>query len=75
MTEIAAQNPAGGSVAHNSTNAESEFESENQAGGKLPRDPVRRWTFIILAVCIVLLAWYLRADRVTPYTSLCSETR
>ena len=32
-------------------------------------DPVRRWTFIVLAICVVLLTWYLRADRVTPYTS------
>ena len=36
---------------------------------KMPEDPVRRWTFIIIAICAVLLAWYLRADRVTPYTS------
>ena len=36
---------------------------------KLPEDPVRRWTFIIIAICAVLLVWYLRADRVTPYTS------
>ncbi len=36
---------------------------------KTPMDPVRRWTFIILAICAVLLTWYLRADRVTPYTS------
>ena len=32
-------------------------------------DPVRKWTFIILGLCLVLLLWYLRADRVTPYTS------
>ncbi|MBQ0720458.1 MAG: HlyD family secretion protein [Gammaproteobacteria bacterium] len=32
-------------------------------------DPVRRWTLIILGLCLVLLAWYLRADRITPYTT------
>lgn len=32
-------------------------------------NPVRRWTFIVLALCAFLLAWYLRADRVTPFTS------
>jgi len=32
-------------------------------------NPVRRWTFIVLALCALLLAWYLRADRVTPYTT------
>ncbi len=41
----------------------------NQAGNKPPVDPVRRWTFIVIAICAVLLVWYLRADRVTPYTS------
>lgn len=40
-----------------------------QADNKPPVDPVRRWTFIVLVICAVLLAWYLRADRVTPYTS------
>ena len=34
-----------------------------------PKDPVRRWTFIILAICVLLFAWYLRSDRVTPSTS------
>ncbi|MEE4293310.1 MAG: HlyD family secretion protein [Xanthomonadales bacterium] len=33
------------------------------------KDPVRRWTIIILAVCVALVSWYLRADRVTPMTS------
>ena len=41
----------------------------NQANTQAPMDPVRRWTFIVLAICLVLLTWYLRADRVTPYTS------
>ncbi len=32
-------------------------------------DPVRRWTLIILVVCAALLVWYLRSDRVTPFSS------
>jgi multidrug resistance efflux pump len=32
-------------------------------------DPVRKWTLIVLGVCIVLMFWYLRSDRVTPYTN------
>lgn len=32
-------------------------------------DPVRRWTLIVLVLAALLIAWYLRADRVTPYTS------
>lgn len=33
------------------------------------KDPVRRWTMIILIVCAALLVWYVRSDRVTPMTS------
>lgn len=32
-------------------------------------DPVRKWTFIALGACFVLMVFYLVADRVTPYTS------
>ncbi len=33
------------------------------------KDPVRKWTFIILGLCVVLTALYLVADRQTPFTS------
>jgi multidrug resistance efflux pump len=33
------------------------------------RDPVRRWTIILLVVTLLLVAYYLVADRWTPYTS------
>jgi len=33
------------------------------------KDPVRKWTFIILGLCIVLITIYLVADRETPFTS------
>ena len=33
------------------------------------RDPVRRWTLIILAVIVVLFLYSIIADRMTPYTS------
>ena len=32
-------------------------------------DPVRKWTYIVLGLCLLLLVWYLRSDRVTPFTS------
>ena len=35
----------------------------------LKKDPVKRWTIIILVVSIALIFWYLRSDRVTPMTS------
>jgi multidrug resistance efflux pump len=43
--------------------------TESPAKAKPSADPVRRWTFIILAIVALLLAWYLRSDRVTPSTS------
>lgn len=42
---------------------------EDVAAGKEPMDPVRRWTLIILGLCVVLMAYYLVADRITPYTT------
>lgn len=36
---------------------------------KLSTNPVRRWTFILLGVALLLTLIYLRADRVTPYTT------
>jgi multidrug resistance efflux pump len=32
-------------------------------------DPLRRWTLIIVVLCVVLFGWTLVADRLTPYTS------
>jgi multidrug resistance efflux pump len=34
-----------------------------------PRDPVRRWTLIVLGAIVVLFLYSLIADRLTPYTS------
>ena len=33
------------------------------------RDPVRKWTLILLGLGVFLLAWYLMSDRITPYTT------
>jgi multidrug resistance efflux pump len=44
-------------------------EAQAKTNPKPPKDPVRRMTFIILAICVVLFAWYLRSDRVTPLSS------
>ena len=33
------------------------------------KDPVRKWTLIILGLCAVLMIYYVVADRVTPYTT------
>jgi multidrug resistance efflux pump len=32
-------------------------------------DPLRRWTLVILVLCVLLFGWTLIADRLTPYTS------
>jgi multidrug resistance efflux pump len=42
---------------------------KSEAPARAPTDPVRKWTLIVLGACVVLFFWYLRADRVTPYTS------
>jgi multidrug resistance efflux pump len=39
------------------------------AKNETPRDPVRRWTLIVLAVIIGLFLYSIVADRMTPYTS------
>ena len=49
--------------------AEANQAAENTAAEKPRMDPVRKWTLIILAACVVLMIWYLIADRITPYTS------
>lgn len=46
-----------------------EQASTGEAPAKAAGDPVKRWTLVILASCVLLLAWHLRADRTTPYTS------
>lgn len=33
------------------------------------KDPVRKWTVIVLLLMAVLFGWYLLADRFTPYTT------
>ena len=55
-----------------STEAGHDAEAETKevpAGGDHAKDPVRKWTLILLAVAAVIFAWYLVADRVTPYTA------
>lgn len=36
---------------------------------KADMDPVRKWTWIVLALVFALLSWHLFSDRMTPYTS------
>ena len=48
---------------------ETSDEGSTRAASKEPMDPVRKWTLIVLGVCVILMFWYLRSDRVTPYTN------
>ncbi len=43
-----------------------EIETEE---AKPPANPVRKATFVILILALLLMAWYLGADRNTPYTT------
>ncbi len=49
------------------------MKDENQkteaTTAKQPMDPVRKWTFILLGATVVMTLVYLRADRITPYTT------
>ncbi len=51
------------------TQKQDEKDKKGSAQPKQKRDPVRTWTYIIFAVCALLIAWYIGADRVTPFTS------
>ena len=47
----------------------SQSDGEEAASAEPKQDPVRRWTLLVLASIVGLLAWYLAADRFTPFTS------
>lgn len=52
------------------TPGEEEGSGDEQAETtKAPMDPVRRWTLIVSTACVLLLFWYIAADRITPYTN------
>lgn len=45
-------------------------EAEDEADHPKPaKDPIRKWTLIILILAVLLMIWYLAADRITPYTT------
>lgn len=54
---------------NNNDEAETAAEEVEETFVKAPMDPVRKWTLIVLGACLVLMAWYLISDRVTPYTN------
>ena len=43
-------------------------EVEQTAAPKKQGNPVRVWTMIVLITSILLLTWYIVADRLTPFT-------
>lgn len=46
-----------------------EEENAPEAASAKTKDPVRRWTFIVLLLCLVMMVLYLLADRRTPFTT------
>jgi multidrug resistance efflux pump len=60
------QTPADGDGASAEASGAEAPDTEAPSGRK---DPVRLVTLIVLAICIVVFIWYVRADRLTPYTS------
>jgi len=53
----------------NNNDVDTTEEESEQTPASTAMDPVRRWTLIVLGICVVLMFWYLRSDRVTPYTN------
>ena len=49
--------------------AEPEKPVEEPVSEPAKKDPVRKWTVIVLFLMAVLFGWYLLADRFTPYTT------
>lgn len=49
--------------------AATEPPAEKASPEPTKKDPVKRATLIVLVITVLLLAWYLRSDRVTPFTS------
>ena len=44
-------------------------EPEEEPTEPAKKDPVRKWTLIILLLTVGLVCWYLVADRLTPYST------
>ena len=53
----------------NNNDVQPSEEDGKATAAKASMDPVRKWTLIVLGVCVILMFWYLRSDRVTPYTN------
>ena len=53
----------------NQTGTDNQDQASAAQAAPAGKDPVKKWTVIILIICAALLLWYLRADRVTPMTS------
>ncbi len=63
-------------MADNPRNEQDATSGQGSAGGASgpqvapapAKDPIRKVTLSVLAVCILIFAWYVAADRVTPFT-------
>jgi multidrug resistance efflux pump len=44
-------------------------ETEAPPAEQEGKDPVRKWTLILLGLSAIFLVWYLVSDRITPYTT------
>jgi len=56
-------------TAEEKDDAEPDQAAEEKTAERPTMDPVRKWTLIILAASVVLMIWYLVADRITPFTN------
>ena len=66
-----AENKPPGPAAANAPTSQGSSVSAKPEVSASPRrmDPVRKWVLIFSAFCLLLFAWYMAADRYTPYTT------
>ena len=71
MHKEKAKSEAGNGSPDETANPPSEktARKESRPEASAQSNPVRRLTLIVLSLCVVLLIWYLFADRFTPYTN------
>jgi multidrug resistance efflux pump len=51
------------------SDSEQDTQATPEAATESNANPVRKWTIILIIFSLLLLAWYIAADRLTPFTS------
>jgi len=52
-----------------SSEKEEEVKSESKETKQKEKSPIKPVTYVVLAICVILLVWYLASNRHTPYSN------